>query len=168
MKRFLVAVLAAGALASLASCGQKSAETSSSAPSAGGSSTPAAGSPAVAAVSQYDSGPRAGESPVNEALVAQGQELFKNKGCSACHAFGRRLTCPDLQGVTMRRTAAWMENQILHPDVMTKTDPIAHGLFAQFALQMPKQGLTPDEARAVIEFFKHSDHEAGLTKAGSH
>jgi hypothetical protein len=29
------------------------------------------------------------------------------------------------------------------------------------ALQMPNQGLTPEEARAVIEFLKHQDHEAG-------
>jgi hypothetical protein len=25
---------------------------------------------------------------------------------------------------------------------------------------MPKQGLTADEAKSVIEFFKHKDHEA--------
>jgi hypothetical protein len=47
---------------------------------------------------------------------------------------------------------------------MIKEDPIARELFAKFALQMPKQGLTPDEARAVIEFFKHTDHEAGESK----
>jgi hypothetical protein len=64
----------------------------------------------------------------------------------------------------MRRTAAWMENQILHPDVMVKTDPIAHDLFAKFALQMPNQGLTADQADQVIEYFKHMDHEAGLTR----
>lgn len=169
MNRIFVAALAVGCALSLASCGQKSADTSTSSQAAGGGS--AASPPAsagVAAVSQYDSGPRAGESPIQEALVEKGEGLFKNKGCSACHAFGRKLTCPDLQGVTMRRTAAWMENQILHPDVMTKQDPIAHDLFAKFALQMPNQGLTPDEARAVIEYFKHLDHEAGLAKGGSH
>jgi hypothetical protein len=26
---------------------------------------------------------------------------------------------------------------------------------------MPKQGLSPEEARAVIEYFKYRDHEAG-------
>jgi hypothetical protein len=61
-----------------------------------------------------------------------------------------------------------MEQQILHPDVMVKEDPIARGLFAQFALQMPNQGLKPEEAAAVIEYFKHMDHEAGLTKTASH
>jgi hypothetical protein len=61
----------------------------------------------------------------------------------------------------MRRTAQWIESQILHPDLMVKQDPTARALFAQFALQMPKQGLTPEEARAIIEYFKHMDHEAG-------
>ena len=54
-----------------------------------------------------------------------------------------------------------MTQQILHPEIMTKSDPISHGLFAQYALQMPNQGLTPEQAAAVIEYFKHMDHEAG-------
>jgi hypothetical protein len=57
-----------------------------------------------------------------------------------------------------------MEHQILHPDVMTKQDPIAHQLFAQYSLQMPNQGLTADEAHAVIEFLKHKNHESVATK----
>jgi cytochrome c1 len=54
-----------------------------------------------------------------------------------------------------------MENQILHPEVMTKEDPISRQLFAQFALQMPNQGLTPEEAKSVIEYLKHQNHESG-------
>jgi mono/diheme cytochrome c family protein len=146
----------AAALLGAAGCGgSKTPEPSTSA--AGGASSGGG----VAAVSKYDQGPRAGETPVDAARVEQGEKLFQTKGCSACHAFGKRVTGPDLAGVTMRRTAQWMENQILHPEVMTKEDPISHGLFAQFALQMPNQGLTPDEARAVIEYFKHKDKEAG-------
>jgi len=151
---FLSAMLAAG-------CGGKKSEGETAAPSP--SSTPAAaatGGTSVLATSRYDSGPRAGESPVDEAKAAQGEKLFQTKGCTACHAFGKRVTCPDLAGVTQRRTAAWMENQILHPDVMTKEDPIAHDLFAKFSLQMPNQKLTEDEARAVIEFAKHKDKGA--------
>ena len=142
-----------GALVALPGCGSKTNQASATPPTSGS-----------AVASKYDSGPRAGETPADEALAGRGEKLFKDKGCSACHAFGRKVTCPDLAGVTMRRTALWMENQILHPEVMTKEDPIAHQLFAQFALQMPNQGLTSDEARAVIEYFKHRDHEAGETK----
>lgn len=144
--------LVAAALMGAAGCGAQKPEES-----AGSASGSAA---TVATVSKYDQGPRAGESEADEALAEKGEKLFQLKGCSACHAFGKKVTGPDLAGVTLRRTAAWMENQILHPEVMVKEDPIARQMFAQFALQMPNQGLTPDEAKAVIEYFKHQDHEA--------
>ncbi len=134
--------------------GDSAASTASSAPS-----SPPGGSNAQAA-SKYDSGPRAGEQSIDEARAEVGEKLFKDKGCSACHAFGSKLSCPDLNGVTMRRTAQWMENQILHPEVMTKEDPISRALFAQYSLQMPNQKLTPDEAKSVVEFLKHKNHEA--------
>jgi cytochrome c551/c552 len=115
----------------------------------------------VLAVSRYDSGPRAFEAPVDAAKAEQGEKLFKTKGCIACHAFGKKVTGPDLAGVTRRRTALWIENQILHPEVMTKEDPIAHDLLAKHSIQMPNQKLTEEEARAVIEYFKHKDKETG-------
>lgn len=114
-----------------------------------------------ASESKYDAGPRAAEAPVDAALAARGEELFKAKGCSACHAFGARLSGPDLTGVASRRTAAWMEQQILHPDVMAKEDPIARQLMAEYALQMPNQGLTAEEAKAVVEFLKSKEQPGG-------
>lgn len=110
--------------------------------------------------SPLDVGPRAGDSPVAAALAVKGEALFKAKGCTACHAYGKRLTGPDLKGVTRRRTAQWMEAQILHPEVMIKQDPIARALFAEYNLQMANQGLVPDEAKSVIEYFKKLDDEA--------
>ena len=175
MKRTLVAFAGLAALAlalAVISCGQKAADSGSNSTGSNSSSSGTAGASGptstLAAVSKYDTGPRAGETPVVKAMANQGEKLFKDKGCSACHGFGKRLTCPDLQGVSMRRTAVWMENQILHPDVMVKEDPIAHDLFAKFALQMPKQGLTVEETHAVIEYFKQMDHEAGEAQAESH
>lgn len=156
---FLSALLAAG-------CGGKKSEGET--PASTPSSTPApaaSGATSMPAVSRYDSGPRAADSPVDKAKAEQGEKLFQTKGCSACHAFGKKVTCPDLAGVSKQRTATWMENQILHPEVMTKEDPIAHDLFAKFSLQMPNQKLTEDEARAVIEFIKHKDKEAPAAAA---
>jgi hypothetical protein len=43
---------------------------------------------------------------------------------------------------------------------MTKEDPISRQLFAEFALQMPNQGLTEAQAKAIVEYFKHQDHES--------
>jgi mono/diheme cytochrome c family protein len=115
----------------------------------------------LAAVSKYDAGPRAIEGKIAEDLAEQGKALFQTKGCSACHGFGAKSAGPDLVGVTRRRTAAWMEQQILHPEIMVKEDPIAHEMFAKFMLQMPNQGVTPAEAKAIVEYLKHKDHEAG-------
>ena len=138
-------------------CGNKS----------GGGST-SSGDATTAAESKYDKGPRAAEESIDQSLVKQGEGLFQTKGCSACHGFGRRISCPDLDGVTMRRTSEWMRNQILHPEVMTKEDPISHQLLAQYSLQMPNQQLTEPEAKAVIEFLKHKNHETNEAEGGSH
>lgn len=145
---------------SLVGCGTKSADSTASQPAASPAATPGA--------SKYDAGPRAGEQPIDEALVTVGEALFKDKGCSACHAFGTKLSGPDLVGVTTRRTARWMENQILHPEVMVKEDPISRELMGIHALQMPNQGLLPDQAKAVIEYLKHRDHEASEKATAAH
>jgi cytochrome c551/c552 len=166
MKRLILTGLALVLVTTLAGCG------GSGTPSAGNDVAATATPPASAASagampdqSPLDKGPRAAElGAPNAAAAEQGEKLFTSKGCSACHAFGRRLTCPDLAGVTHRRTAQWMQGQILHPEVMTKSDPISHALFAQFALQMPNQHLTEDEAKAVIEYFKTHDAEGAEAK----
>ena len=154
MNRLARGLLLAALVAAMGCGGSKSAEESKN---EAGAST---GSGASATVSKLDQGPRAAESTANEELAERGEKLFKEKGCSACHAFGNRGAGPDLAGVSMRRTALWMENQILHPDVMVKEDPISRAMFGEFALQMPNQGLTPEEAKAVIEYFKHQDQDA--------
>jgi cytochrome c551/c552 len=130
---------------------------------AAGKSTSAAA--AAKSGSKYDSGPRAGEQEADDELAEKGEALFSTKGCTACHAHGRKLTGPDLAGVSMRRTHEWMEHQILDPGRMVQEDPISRELMAKHALAMPNQGLTPDEAKAVIEYLKHHDQEAGLAPA---
>lgn len=156
MNRTLPAVLVVAVLA-LAGCGSKSGtgSTDASAPSAGATATPS--SSGWTPPGNINAGPVAADTPIDQARVEQGETLFKTKGCSACHAFGHRGAGPDLAGVTRRQSALWMTSQILHPDVMTKQDPTSRALFAQFMLQMPNQGLTPDEAKSVIEYFKHQD-----------
>jgi len=130
------------------------------APGCGGGSGGGQGSKKAAELSSpLDVGPRAAEIPVDAKLASQGVLLFKSKTCSTCHAFGLRITGPDLKGVTHRRSAAWIEQQILHPDSMTKQDPIAHQLLGEYAVQMPNLMIQPDEARALLEYLKSQDHE---------
>ena len=142
----------------LAGCGQKSGTGESASPPASGGA-PSSGASSFTVPADLDQGPRAAESPANEAMAKDGERLFQTRGCSACHGFGKRISCPDLDGVTMRRTAKWIHAQILHPDAMTKQDPTAKQLFAQFMLQMPNQGLSSAQADSVLEFLKHKNHE---------
>ncbi len=108
-----------------------------------------------------DQGPRAAESAVDEAAAKQGAALFDARGCAGCHGFGTRISGPDLAGVSQRRTAQWLESQLLHPDRMAKEDPIAGDLVKQFSLEMPDPGLTQAEAGALLEFMKQKDRAAG-------
>jgi cytochrome c551/c552 len=162
----LIYLLASIVAVVLYGCGAKSESPSSSEPTPAPASTPAPETTPAATTSPYDAGPRAGESPVDAALAAQGEKLFQTKGCMVCHGFGKKVTCPDLVGVSMRRTATWMEHQILHPDVMVKEDPISRELRKGFPLEMTNLKLTQAEARAVIEFLKRKDRDAGVKKPG--
>jgi hypothetical protein len=87
------------------------------------------------------------------AVIAQGEALFAQKGCNACHQFGSKLVGPDLNGVTTRRTVPWIERMIRHPDVMTKEDPVAKGLFRSHLVQMPNQGVADEDMTALISFL---------------
>ena len=165
MKRF-IAILLLAALPLIAGCGSKPADnTATTTPDASSTPTPSAGAKdttaaapadtAVLATSQYDAGPRAAEGKVDAAMAAAGEKLFTTKGCTACHAYGKKLTGPDLKGVTTRRTTTWMVNQIMSPDVMTRTDPISHQLKLENKnLQMLNLHLTQTEALSLVEYFK--------------
>jgi len=168
MKPVLSALFVAVLATSLVSCGSKTTENGGD--TGAGGSTPGTTTPPPAettaavptgpppgAVSKYDDGPRASATAVNAAMAADGKTLFTNKGCVACHAFGKRVIGPDLKGVASRRTAQWLEQQILHPEVMTKEDPIAHALLLEYKVPMTNQKLTPDEAKKVIEYLKQMD-----------
>jgi len=171
MRRTAAVVLALAVAAVLGCGGGSNSNQSAESPPATSTPPPAATPPpapaettAVLAVSKYDAGPRAGKSPANAALAATGEKLFSTKGCVVCHGFGKKVTCPDLVGVSMRRTADWMEHQILHPELMVKEDPISHELRTHYALPMTNQNVKPEEAKALIEFLKKKDREAGVAK----
>jgi cytochrome c551/c552 len=115
--------------------------------------------PSPPVTSVFDQGPRAGESPYMPVWAVRGESLFVRRGCKACHAYGSRLTGPDLMGVTRRRSAEWMEQQIMHPDVMTKEDPISMLLLSEYVAQMANVGLSSDDAKDVVEYLKKLDDE---------
>jgi mono/diheme cytochrome c family protein len=94
--------------------------------------------------------------PIDEQLVAAGQETY-DLLCSACHKIESRYIGPALLGVTERRAPEWIMNMILAPDVMIQEDETAFALYAEYLSPMANQGLTEEQARAILEYFRSVD-----------
>ncbi|RFN60255.1 c-type cytochrome [Marixanthomonas ophiurae] len=91
---------------------------------------------------------------VDQAMANAGGELFKNK-CTACHKADRKFIGPAPTGILERRSPEWVMNMILNPEVMVKEDPVAKELLIEFnGSPMANQGLTEDEARKILEYFR--------------
>ena len=91
--------------------------------------------------------------PVDEGLAATGHEVFEAK-CTACHKLGEKYVGPALGEVTTRRSPAYVMNMILNPMEMVERHPVAKQLLAEHMTFMANQGLTVEEARAVLEYLR--------------
>lgn len=96
---------------------------------------------------------------IDPTLAEEGKKHFE-QSCTACHKFEERYVGPALQGVTTRRAPEWIMNMILVPDKMIQEDDTAYNLFAEYMTQMANQGMTEEQARAILEYFRTVDAEA--------
>ena len=90
---------------------------------------------------------------IDEAMVAEGKEIFKLK-CSACHKVSKRVVGPAMLDITERRSPEWIMNMILNPEVMVAENKIAKELLAEYLAPMANQNLTEKEARLILEYFR--------------
>jgi len=91
---------------------------------------------------------------IDQAMAAKGMEVYKTK-CMACHKPDKKFIGPAPTGILKRRTPEWIMNMILNPEEMTQKDPLAHELLKEFnGSPMANQGLTEEEARQVLEYFR--------------
>lgn len=97
---------------------------------------------------------------VDDALVAEGEQIFKTK-CSACHKMDARYVGPPLEDVLERRTAAFVMNMMLNPEEMLQKHPEARAMLAEYMTPMPDQQLSEGDARAVVEYLRVAGEGAG-------
>lgn len=91
--------------------------------------------------------------PLDNNLAAQGKKLFDEK-CVACHALARDMAGPALGAILKKETPEFVMNMILNPAEMeAKNDTIKKAL-ARFGVPMPALGLSQDQARAILEYFR--------------
>ncbi|HLW14782.1 MAG TPA: cytochrome c [Flavobacteriaceae bacterium] len=91
---------------------------------------------------------------LDPALAAKGEEVFK-ANCTACHKTDRKFIGPAMEGVVDRRAPEWIMNMILDPELMVKEDPLARQLLIDYnGSPMANQGMTEEQARALLEYFR--------------
>jgi len=98
---------------------------------------------------------------VDVEMANVGADLFRTN-CAACHYIGGEAAGlgPNLDGVTERRTQAWIRAMIAHPDSMIDNDSIAGALYEEYGLRMLNVGVSPAEVRAIQEYIWWRDRSA--------
>lgn len=95
--------------------------------------------------------------PLDPAMVHQGEEIYDLK-CSSCHRLSdERLVGPGWKGVTERREPTWVMNMITNVDMMLAEDEEAQKMLEQCLVRMPNQNISQPEARSLLEFMRKND-----------
>lgn len=89
----------------------------------------------------------------DKALAERGEGVFKAK-CTACHKTAEKYIGPELGEVLTRRTPTYVMNMMLNPNEMVERHPVAKDLLAEYMTMMANQGLTVEEARAIVEYLR--------------
>lgn len=94
------------------------------------------------------------DTEIDQEMASKGKEVY-DQMCLACHRIGKKFIGPPPNGILERRTPEWVMNMILNPQEMVQQDPLARDLLQEFnGSPMSNQGLTEDQARAVLEYFR--------------
>jgi mono/diheme cytochrome c family protein len=91
--------------------------------------------------------------PLDAKLAERGRTNFEGK-CSACHKMGEKYVGPALGEVTTVRSPAYIMNMVLNPMEMVERHPVAKQLLAEHMSFMANQGVTIEEARAIVEYLR--------------
>ena len=93
----------------------------------------------------------------SEPNAQKGKLVFESK-CLACHSIGGGDKLgPDLYGVSKRNDEAWLTRWLKSPEEMMKSDPKGKALLEQWKVPMPNQGLSNEEVKQYIAYFKWAD-----------
>lgn len=96
-----------------------------------------------------------GNMTVDPTLAKRGKSLYTNRGCGGCHAFGKKLSGPDLIGVLQRRDHAWLRRWLLDTDGMLASDSLAQALMAQSNnVKMPNMKLKDADVDALLHYIQ--------------
>ena len=89
-------------------------------------------------------------------LEEKGEKLFTQK-CSACHKMNEKYVGPPLGGIVQRVGPTFVMNMALNPEGMYTRHPEVKKLLGEYMTQMPNQQLSPEDARAIVEYLRSEE-----------
>lgn len=108
--------------------------------------------------------------PTDEAIIKEGESLFKEWGCNTCHAVDRKVVGPALGGVYDRRTLPWIYEFVKNSSkVIASGDAQAVAVYNEFnQLQMPAHDLEDQQILSILAYVKNvEDNPAGPAPAAT-
>lgn len=96
--------------------------------------------------------------PTDEAIIKNGESLFKDWGCNTCHAVDRKVVGPALGGVYDRRTLPWIYEFVRNSSkVIASGDAQAVAVYNEYnQLQMPNHDdLEDNDILAIMAYVKN-------------
>lgn len=92
---------------------------------------------------------------VDPNLAKRGKALFTNRGCSACHTFGKKLAGPDLVGATERRDHDWLRRWFKNTAEMLQSDSVAQAMLVEYKnVKMPNLKLSDADVDALLHYMQ--------------
>ena len=93
-------------------------------------------------------------SSVDPSLAQRGKQLWIRRGCSGCHAIGRKMAGPDLWGVVDRRSNEWLRGWLHNTNQYLQTDPQAMAMLEEWHyIKMPQIRLSDAEIDALFHYI---------------
>lgn len=90
--------------------------------------------------------------PFDPDIADRGRQIYTSL-CVMCHGQNDTDIAPSLDGILDRRSPEYVMNMILNPTGMIRWHPTRSD-GKKYLTSMPYQSLTPEEARAVVEFLR--------------
>ncbi len=101
--------------------------------------------------------------------AANGGALFKSNACNSCHAVGKKITGPDLAGLSERREEAWIVKWIHNPQGMVDSgDEQAVALKAEYPTMMaPYAHLSEGDIKDIVAYLQAEEVKLAEKKAAA-
>ncbi|MGW8123518.1 c-type cytochrome [Roseivirga echinicomitans] len=104
--------------------------------------------------------------PTDEAIIKNGESLYKEYICNSCHAIDKKLVGPALAGVYDRHDLDWIYSFVKSPGRMIdEGDPQAVALFKEYNMVMPNQDLNNDQILAMLAYVRDAEENPPVTAA---